>query len=188
MPAPIPLPPEGKLEPGWLEWGRTLNALAKIHYFCKIYKNMWGCKYISRNSPVAFESDLCEGGAWNLMVINSTINLLLVNIYIQGTHTHTHTHTHGDRMLVQRCLMAVFCQSYCVLPWWKWYLTWRWYEKATPETLCAIESWIKWLPQHTPPCNNSVRNYCPILHMQELRLREEQNEEPALIVIFTHKN
>ena len=42
---------------------------------------------------MAFESDLCEGGAWNLMVINSTINLLLVNIYIQGTHTHTHTHT-----------------------------------------------------------------------------------------------
>ena len=36
--------------------------------------------------------------------------------------------------------------------------------------------------------DNRVRNYCPILHMQELRLREEQNEEPALIVIFTHKN
>ena len=38
---------------------------------------------------MAFESDLCEGGAWKLMVINSTINLLLVKIYIQGIYTHT---------------------------------------------------------------------------------------------------
>ena len=62
---------------------------------------------------MAFESDLCEGGAWKLMVINSTINLLLVKIYIQGIHTHIHTD--GDRMLFQRYSTAVFGQSYCVL-------------------------------------------------------------------------
>lgn len=80
--------------------------------FGKFIKTCDDVNLLARGSPVAFESDLCESGAWNLMLINSTINLLLVKIYIQGKHIHTD----GDRMIVQRCSMAVFCQSYCVLP------------------------------------------------------------------------
>lgn len=54
-------------------------------------------------------------------------------------------------------------------------------EKACLKPFVKLSLDQRTSPPH-PPRDNSVRNYSPILHMQELRLTEEQNEEPELIV------